>query len=78
VSSKIPFSLRRCLEAEGGLLEYRGLNYIELGLYGVLKVRGGELLLLLLLKKKGLVTVLVLVVLLLAKSLSTTSMILGR
>jgi len=37
---------------EGGLLEYRGLDYIELGLYGVLRIGGGGLLLLLLLKKK--------------------------
>jgi len=77
VPSKIPFGLRRYLEVEGGLLEYRRLDYIKLGLYGVLKIRGGGLLLLLSLKKKGLVVVLVLVILLLAKSLSTTFIILG-
>ncbi len=76
--SKIPFSLRRYLEVEDGLSEYKRLDYIELGLYKVLKIRGGGLLLLLSLKKKGLVAVLVLIVLLLAKSLSTTSIILGR
>jgi len=58
-------------------LKYRGLDYIELGLYGVLKIKGGGLLLSLLLKKKGLVIVLVLVILLLAKSLSITFIILG-
>ncbi len=73
----MPFSLRRYLEAEGGLSEYRGLDYIELGLYGVLRVGGGGLLLSSSLKKKGLVAVLVLVVLLPAKSSSTTSTILG-
>ncbi len=73
----MPFSLRRYLEVEGGLLEYRGLDYIKLGLYGVLKVGGGGLLLLLSLKKKGLIAVLVLVILLLAKSSSTTFIILG-
>jgi len=73
----MPFSLRRYLEAEGGLSECRGLDYIELGPCGVLRIRGGGLLLSLLLKKKGLVAVLVLVILLLAKSSSTTSTILG-
>ncbi len=73
----MPFGLRRYLEAEGGLSEYRRLNYIELGLYGVFRIGGGGLLLLLSLKKKGLIIVLVLVILLLAKSLSTTSIILG-
>jgi len=78
VPSKIPFGLRRCLKAEGGLSEYRGLDYIELGLYRVVRIGGGGLLLSLSLEKKGLVAVLVLVVLLPAKSLSTTSIILGR
>jgi len=77
VPSKIPFSLRYYLEVEGGLLEYKGLDYIKLGLYGVLKIGGGGLLLLLSLKKKGWVVILVLVVLLPAKSLSTTFIILG-
>ena len=78
VPSKMPFGLRRCLEAEGGLLECRGLDYMELGLCGVLRVGGGGLLLSSSLKKKGLVAVPVLVVLLPAKSSSTTSMTLGR
>jgi len=74
----MPFGLKRCLEAEGGFSEYRGLDYIELGSCRVLRIGGGGLLLLSSLEKKGLVAVLVLVVLLPAKSSSTTSIILGR
>jgi len=66
------------LEAEGGLSECRGSDYMELGPCGVLRVEGGGLLLSLSSKKKGLVAVLVPVVLLPAKSSSTTSMISGR